>query len=245
MYPIDNYKDFIDDKKVILVDFDNTICVDEWPFVGKYVPGAIDTIKKLQAFGHKIVLYTQRSYAFPISCKVLEKYKRVYGGSSIDDTAVDLLSPAIERCKDAGIILWDVNANNAWENMTGDTSRKVFSDVIIDDHNAGIPRVQMKNSSDETCAVVDWKTLNKWFTVNGFYKGNYFVLHGITFRYTQNEYGDLEIGILDKSIRTYVAYITNTLQLNVVYEQVKDKSEQELINWIKENTEFCEKEWKS
>lgn len=244
MYPIDIYKNHIEDKKVILVDFDNTICIDEWPFIGDFVPDAVDVIKKLQAFGHKIVLYTQRSYAYPLSCKDLETYKQVCGGC-VDDTFVDLLTPAVEKCESAGIILWDINANSMWENMTGDTSRKVFSDIIIDDHNAGIPRVQMKNSSNETCAVVDWKTLDEWFIVNGFYKGNSFVLHGITFRYTQNEYGDLEIGILDESIRTYVAYITNTLYLGGVYEQVKDKSEQELIDWIKENTEFCEKEWKS
>ena len=33
---------------VIGIDFDNTICIDEWPEIGALIPGAIETIKELQ-----------------------------------------------------------------------------------------------------------------------------------------------------------------------------------------------------
>lgn len=245
MYPIDIYKDFIGDKKVILVDFDNTICIDEWPFIGEFVPGAIETLQKLQAFGHKIILFTQRDDLYPISCEDLELYKSINGGNPKDDSFVDILTPAIDICKDAGIEFWDINRNKLWEDITGDFSRKVFADLVIDDHNLGTPVIYELNTSDEYCTIVDWKKVDEWLKENNYYNYNSFILHDFEFRYTQNEYGDMEIGVLDKLNRTYVAYITWTDELGLVYDYVKGKSVEEIHEWLKKNTDFFEGEWKS
>jgi len=64
---------------VIGVDFDNTICIDEWPEIGALIPRAIETIKELQAKGHKIVLYTQRNDDYYCYCPELVAYGKKHG----------------------------------------------------------------------------------------------------------------------------------------------------------------------
>ena len=66
------------DNKVILVDFDNTICIDEWPNIGELIPGALDVLKKLQESGHTLILYTQRSTEFPVCNPKLVEYMSKY-----------------------------------------------------------------------------------------------------------------------------------------------------------------------
>ena len=56
-------------KKVICVDFDNTICLDEWPNVGPIILNAIKVLKELTKNGHKLILYTQHTNNYPICCK--------------------------------------------------------------------------------------------------------------------------------------------------------------------------------
>ena len=45
---------------LIAVDFDGTIVEDAYPRVGKPMPFALETIKMLQADGHRIILWTYR-----------------------------------------------------------------------------------------------------------------------------------------------------------------------------------------
>ena len=45
---------------LIAVDFDGTVVVDRYPAVGKPMPVAIETLKMLQADGHRIILWTYR-----------------------------------------------------------------------------------------------------------------------------------------------------------------------------------------
>ena len=159
-YAADKYYEILNGKKVICVDFDNTVCLDEWPYVGPIIPGAIEVLKALQSEGHKIILYTQRSYSYPICCNELVEYsKQTYG---MDMGAVDILSPAIKIFTDNGISLWGINQNNPWEKYTGDNSRKVFMDYLIDDHVVGTDRLIVKNSKDEDCKIVNWKSIDDW-----------------------------------------------------------------------------------
>ena len=46
---------------IIAIDFDGTIVEDAYPNIGKPLIFALDTIKKLQADGHRLILWTYRS----------------------------------------------------------------------------------------------------------------------------------------------------------------------------------------
>ena len=146
----DRYYKAIKKSKIICVDFDNTVCLDEWPYVGPIIPGAIEVLKALENGGHKLILYTQRTTHYPICCKELYEY------SNNSMSEVDILTPAINVFKENGINLFDVNANSLWENETKDNSRKVFMDYLIDDHAVGTTRYRCKNSHGELCKFVNW-----------------------------------------------------------------------------------------
>ena len=150
---------------VVGVDFDNTIVIDEWPEIGALIPGAIETIKELQAKGHKIVLYTQRNDDYYCYCPELVEYGEKYG-KTFKDT-VDLLKPTIKLLSDEGISLDAINENPWFEAECHDNGRKVYFDVLIDDHCAGIPRKTVKNSKDEWCEIVDWDALREWLKAEG------------------------------------------------------------------------------
>ena len=100
---------------VIGVDFDNTICIDEWPEIGALIPGAIETIKELQAKGHKIVLYTQRNDDYYAYCPELIDYG-VKHGKNFKNT-VNLLSPVIDFLKERGLEFDAVNENPWFESV--------------------------------------------------------------------------------------------------------------------------------
>ena len=150
---------------VVGVDFDNTIVIDEWPEIGALIPGAIETIKELQAKGHKIVLYTQRNDDYYCYCPELVTYGKKHG-KSFKDT-VDLLSPAVKLLSGEGISLDAINENPWFEAECQDYGRKVYFDVLIDDHCAGIPRKTVKNRKGEWCETVDWDALRDWLKREG------------------------------------------------------------------------------
>lgn len=174
----DNHKN----NKVILVDFDNTICVDEWPYIGTSIPYAIDVLKKLKNAGHTLILYTQRSYQFPVCNNTLEQYRIKYPSYDTSEIHwehktlepytipyVDILTPVIKYCKEQGIEFDDINGNKEWETITGDNSRKVFNDFVIDDHNLGIEINEVINSQGEVCKVVNWESIDKHCKQIGLY----------------------------------------------------------------------------
>ena len=45
---------------IIAVDFDGTIVEHRYPAIGKEIPFAIDTLKKLQEEGHRLILWSER-----------------------------------------------------------------------------------------------------------------------------------------------------------------------------------------
>lgn len=97
----------------IAVDFDGTIVTHEYPRIGKAIPFAIDTLKKLQYEDHHdIILWTVREGA--------------------------LLQEAIDYCKAKGLEFYAVNSNYPEEAMVENTRpRKLTADLFIDDRNLG------------------------------------------------------------------------------------------------------------
>ena len=96
----------------IAVDFDGTIVEHDYPKIGKEIPFAIDTLKRLQQNGHKIVLWSVRE----------EKY----------------LNEAIEYCRKRGLEFYAVNSEYPGASWSGSgVSRKLKADVYIDDRNVG------------------------------------------------------------------------------------------------------------
>lgn len=97
-------------SKIIAVDFDGTLCEDNWPGIGRPYHGVIDYLIGRKENGYKLILWTCRKGA--------------------------LLQEAVDWCKEHGIIFDAVNANlpETIKAMGGD-SRKIFADYYIDDRN--------------------------------------------------------------------------------------------------------------
>ena len=97
-------------KAIIAIDFDGTIVEHKYPAIGAPVRGAIETIKDLQARGHRIILWTMRS------------------GKELDD--------AVDYLVSNGVLPWGVNQNpeQDWSD-----SPKAYAQVYIDDAALGCP----------------------------------------------------------------------------------------------------------
>jgi hypothetical protein len=95
------------DPLIIAVDFDGTIVENDFPEIGKELPGAIRTLKDLQAVGHKIIIWTCRC----------EPY----------------LSPMTAWFKEKGFTPDAVNSNLG--NVSGFAMPKIFYDVLFDDRS--------------------------------------------------------------------------------------------------------------
>lgn len=96
---------------IFAVDFDGTLCKDEWPEIGPPNRELIRYLKKAKLRGHRIILYTMR-----------EGYH---------------LQQALDWCELMGLELDAVNDNlpDMVEKFHCNP-RKVFADVYIDDRNA-------------------------------------------------------------------------------------------------------------
>jgi hypothetical protein len=96
---------------IISVDFDGTIVQHEYPKIGKPIPFAIETLKDLQAEGHRLILWTFR-----------------HGRT---------LEAAVRYCEQQGLSFYAVNANEPGEEYSESMPRLVKADVYIDDRNLG------------------------------------------------------------------------------------------------------------
>ena len=97
---------------IIAVDFDGTIVTHEYPKIGKEIPFAIDTLKRLQTTpDHLLVLWTVREGA--------------------------LLDEAVEFCRSRGLEFYAVNNNYPEESTEYPEPRKLKADLFIDDRNLG------------------------------------------------------------------------------------------------------------
>ncbi len=97
---------------VIAVDFDGTIVTHEYPRIGREIPFAIETLKKLQEDLHlRLILWTVRE------------------GKELNE--------AVEYCRGRGLEFYAVNSNYPEENAASREPRKLKADLFIDDRNLG------------------------------------------------------------------------------------------------------------
>ena len=98
---------------VIAVDFDGTIVEHRYPSIGKELPFAIDTLRKLAEEGHRLILWTVRE------------------GQYLDD--------AVEFCRNRGLEFYAVNRDYPEEEQENNQrfTRKLKADLWIDDRNLG------------------------------------------------------------------------------------------------------------
>ena len=106
-----------DDKLFYGIDFDGTLCENDFPNIGEPKQTIINYIKRLKECGHYIGLWTCRE------------------GKILDE--------AVEWCKEHGIVFDTINANlperiEKW----GCDCRKVGYDYVIDDKNLLIDDIE-------------------------------------------------------------------------------------------------------
>lgn len=96
----------------IAVDFDGTIVTHAYPKIGKPIPFAIETLKKLQQEDHhQIILW---------SCREGQ-----------------LLQEAVDYCAARGLEFYAVNSNFPEETPDICRARKLEAELFIDDRNLG------------------------------------------------------------------------------------------------------------
>ena len=97
----------------IAIDFDGTIVTHAYPGIGKPIPFAIETLKRLQQVDHhQLILW---------SCREGE-----------------LLQEAIDYCRARGLEFYAVNSDYPGdEPVEGMNARKLHVDLFIDDRNLG------------------------------------------------------------------------------------------------------------
>ena len=98
---------------IIAVDFDGTIVEHRYPAIGREIPFAIETLKKLANERHRLILWTVRE------------------GKLLED--------AVNFCRERGLEFYAVNRDYPEEekNKNNHFSRKLKADVWIDDRNVG------------------------------------------------------------------------------------------------------------
>ena len=97
---------------IIAVDFDGTIVTHEYPRIGREIPFAIDTLKRLQQEPQiQLPLWTVRE------------------GKELEE--------AVEYCRSKGLEFHGVNNNYPEETPKDGQPRKLKADLFIDDRNLG------------------------------------------------------------------------------------------------------------
>ncbi|MCM1165650.1 MAG: hypothetical protein NC401_06530 [Ruminococcus sp.] len=107
----------------IAVDFDGTLCENNFPEIGEPKDIVIDYIKRQAAAGAHIILYTCRE----------------------NGTERNLLDEALQFCTEQGIELYAVNENpdNTLSEKYGSYGgRKVFADIYIDDKAMNVDHLE-------------------------------------------------------------------------------------------------------
>jgi len=97
----------------IAVDFDGTIVEHRFPEIGKEIPFATTTLKKLMADGHRLILWSVRE------------------GKLLDE--------AVEWCRQRGVVFYAVNRDfdEDTPEQNKKYSRKLKAHIFIDDRNLG------------------------------------------------------------------------------------------------------------
>ena len=130
-------------QNIIAVDFDGTLCENKWPEIGIPNEELIEYLKKRQANGEKLILWTSRNE---------EQTKE-----------------AVEWCKEYGLVFDAVNDNlPEIVEAFGGNCRKIFANEYIDDRNRSIGSCREKSNLDILKGEQDdficgsWKYLLRW-----------------------------------------------------------------------------------
>lgn len=100
-------------NKIIAIDFDGTLCEDEYPKIGRGRSIVIGALKSQQAAGARVILWT---------CRTGER-----------------LQEALKWCKTRNIKFDAVNDNLPdIKSEYGDNARKIFADEYWDDRNKDV-----------------------------------------------------------------------------------------------------------
>lgn len=118
----------------IAVDFDGTIVEQNFPDIGREVPGAIYWLKRWREAGALLILWTMRSNGRP----------QRYG---------NLLNDAIIYCASRGLVFDGVNEGPGDREWTG--SPKAYAHCYVDDAAFGCPLVRRGGSRP----YVDWEVV--------------------------------------------------------------------------------------
>lgn len=131
---------------IIGLDFDGTCVTHEFPKIGKELPYCVDTLKKINDAGGKIILWTMRSN---------HTVARISDDPDIHTVAGDYLDDAINWFNERGIKLWGINENP--EQKTWTASPKAYCNIYVDDAAAGCPLIL-----DDMCVrpYVDWTKID-------------------------------------------------------------------------------------
>lgn len=135
-------------QNIIAVDFDGTLCKNKWPEIGMPNEELIEYLKRRQANGEKLILWTSRN----------------------EEQTKD----AVEWCKDNGLVFDAVNDNlPEIVEAFGGNCRKIFANEYIDDRN----RVDPAKGDYDTVGILyvitlsmDKVAINRYFkeAPNGF-----------------------------------------------------------------------------
>ncbi len=108
--------------KIIAVDFDGTLCENNWPGIGAPNEELIEYLRNRKKDGDKLILWT---------CRV-----------------EDMLQKAVEWCKERNLVFDAVNENlpEIIENFGSDT-RKIFANEYIDDRNIPLSSCREKSNT--------------------------------------------------------------------------------------------------
>lgn len=106
---------------IICVDFDGTIVEHDYPRIGAFVPGALDTLREWLASGGRIILWTVRDGAE--------------------------LAAAEQLLRENGIALHGVNSDP--DEVS--TSPKPYCDAYIDDRAIGCPLLRRGPTLNRPC----------------------------------------------------------------------------------------------
>lgn len=109
---------------IIAVDFDGTLCEDNYPLIGAENYELICWLKMAQRAGCRIILWT---------CRTKKQLKC-----------------AVKWCKDKGLIFDAVNKNvKEASKMYGGDSRKIYADMYIDDKMSNAWSLPFKSKTVE------------------------------------------------------------------------------------------------
>ena len=121
----------------IAIDFDGTIAEHEFPDIGNAVPGAFDWMKRWQAAGAKLILWTMRSD----------------GRTGEGRENGPVLTEAVEFCRRHGVEFFAVNGNPTQACWT--KSPKCYAHIYVDDAAFGCPLRPARKAGVRP--VVDWE----------------------------------------------------------------------------------------